>query len=129
MHFPFSHLTLARPLAVLDLETTGVDPARDRIVEFAVLKIAPDGRSQLCHQRVRPGVPIPPAATAVHGITDAAVAAAPPFRAIARSLAAFLVDADLAGFGSPGSTCPSWPPSSPGPGSRSGSAGGPSLTP
>ncbi|OWK34666.1 3'-5' exonuclease [Fimbriiglobus ruber] len=106
MRLTFAHLALARPLAVLDLETTGVDPARDRVVEFAVLKIAPDGRSQLCHQRVRPGVPIPAAATAVHGITDRMVDTVPPFRVIARSLAAFLADTDLAGFGIAGFDLP-----------------------
>ncbi|OWK39328.1 3'-5' exonuclease [Fimbriiglobus ruber] len=106
MRLTFAHLALARPLAVLDLETTEVDPARDRVVEFAVLKIAPDGRSQLCHQRVRPGVPIPAAATAVHGITDRMVDTVPPFRVIARSLAAFLADTDLAGFGIAGFDLP-----------------------
>lgn len=93
------HLSLARPLAVIDLETTGVDPARDRIVELALIKLTPDGRPVVLHQFVNPGGPIPPAATAVHGVGDADVAAAPTFAAVAAGLARFLDGCDLAGFG------------------------------
>lgn len=99
MSVPLSHLVLDRPLAVLDLETTGVDPAADRIVEVAVLTLLPGGQQELFHRRVNPGAPIPPAATAVHGIADADVAAAPPFRAVAPELFAALHGSDLAGFG------------------------------
>jgi DNA polymerase-3 subunit epsilon len=99
MSVSLSHLVLDRPLAVLDLETTGVDPAADRVVELAVLTLVPCGRQELFHRRVNPGVSIPPAATAVHGITDADVAAAPPFAAVAPELFATLHGSDLAGFG------------------------------
>ncbi len=92
------NLRLARPIVFFDLETTGTDPAWDRIVEIAVLRIEPDGRSEVRARRVNPERPIPPEATAVHGIRDEDVREAPTFRQIARSLLAFIGDADLAGY-------------------------------
>jgi DNA polymerase-3 subunit epsilon len=82
----------------LDLESTGTDPLRDRIVEIAVLRVAPDGTREARCRRVHPGRPIPPEATAVHGIRDEDVRDAPSFRQIARSLLDWIGDADLAGF-------------------------------
>jgi DNA polymerase-3 subunit epsilon len=70
-------LELERPLAVIDLESTGISPERDRIVEIAILKVHSDGREELGCKRVNPGRPIPPEATAVRGTTDADVANAP----------------------------------------------------
>ena len=92
------HLQLERPLAVLDTETTGVDPLTDRIVELAVVRLDPDGAARRYRRLVDPGVPIPPAATAVHGIADADVAGRPRFAAIADRLARRLDGCDLAGF-------------------------------
>lgn len=92
------NIKLDRPLAVLDLETTGTDPKLDRIIEVSVLKLLPGGGNDHRTRRVNPGVPIPPEATAVHGITDDDVADSPSFRAIAPSLARFLDGCDLAGF-------------------------------
>lgn len=91
-------LELARPLAVFDLEATGVVPQRDRIVEIAVLKIMPDGSSRSTVRRLNPEMPIPAGATAVHGITDADVADAPTFGDIAEKLFNYLSDCDLAGY-------------------------------
>jgi DNA polymerase-3 subunit epsilon len=99
MPVALSNLVLDRPLAVLDLETTGVDPGTDRIVEVAVLTLLPGGKHELFHQRLNPGVPIPPAASAIHGITDAHVIGAPTFAAVAPELFATLHGSDLAGFG------------------------------
>jgi DNA polymerase-3 subunit epsilon len=93
------NLNLSRPLAFVDLETTGTSPAGDRIVEIAILKVHPDGREEFARRRVNPGVPIPAEATAVHGITDADVASEPAFASYARSLSRFLADCDIAGFG------------------------------
>ncbi len=76
-------LNLRRPLAFVDLETTGTSPASDRIVEIAILKVQPDGTEDFRRKRVNPGVPIPAEATAIHGITDADVADEPPFQAYA----------------------------------------------
>jgi DNA polymerase-3 subunit epsilon len=92
------NITLDRPLAVLDLETTGTDTKIVRIVEVSVLKLSPDGGADHRTRRVNPGVPIPPEATAVHGISDDDVAECPTFRAIAPGLARFLDGCDLAGF-------------------------------
>lgn len=99
MSVSLSNLVLDRPLAVLDLETTGVDPATDRVIEVAVLTLVPGGKHELFHRRINPGVPIPPAATAIHGLTDADVIGAPLFVAIAPELFATLHGSDLAGFG------------------------------
>ena len=92
------NIALERPLAVIDLETTGTDPKIDRIIEVSVLKLAPGGEADHRTRRVNPGVPIPPEATAVHGITDDDVADMPTFRAIAPGLARYLDGCDLAGF-------------------------------
>lgn len=98
MSKPFVHLNLTRPLAVLDLETTGILPRLDRIVEIAVVKFAPSGERTRFLGRVNPGIPIPPAATVVHRIRDEDVADCPTFGAIAPSLNRFLKPCDLCGF-------------------------------
>jgi len=89
---------LSRPIAVIDLETTGLRPAQDRIVELAILKINPDGSCARYVKRLNPLIPIPPEATAVHGIRNADVAHEPPFSKIAREVADLLKGCDLAGF-------------------------------
>ncbi|MDX9947060.1 MAG: 3'-5' exonuclease [Bacteroidales bacterium] len=91
-------LNLRRPLAFLDLETTGINVSSDRIVEISVLKINPNGSEEWLISRINPEMPIPPKSTAIHGITDEDVADAPKFREIAKNLAAFLEGTDLAGF-------------------------------
>ncbi|MGB3922771.1 MAG: 3'-5' exonuclease [Bacteroidales bacterium] len=93
-------LNLRKPLVVLDLETTGVNIASDRIVEFSALKVSPGGAEEWLSMRLNPGIPISPEATRVHGITDADVANEPHFRDVARRIAAFLEGCDLAGFNS-----------------------------
>ena len=92
------NLRLERPLAFLDLETTGTEPATDRIVEISVLLVGPEGPGEARTRRLNPERPIPPEATAVHGIRDEDVRAEPAFRQIARGLLEFLGEADLAGF-------------------------------
>lgn len=98
-------LRLVRPLVYLDLETTGVDPRSDRVIEVSVMKVFPplaDGslpEPDVRTRRMNPGVPIPPGATAIHGITDEDVALLPTFAAYARSLLDFFSDCDFAGFG------------------------------
>lgn len=91
-------IELDRPVVFFDLETTGLSVVRDRIVEMAAVKITPDGGQDERHRRFNPGMPIPPEATKVHGITDEDVADESPFRSRARSLADFLGTCDLAGF-------------------------------
>jgi len=92
------HLVLDRPLVFLDLETTGVSPVADRIVELSMIKVHPDGSREAMTRRVNPGVLIPPDVSRIHGITDADVADAPAFARIADELLAFIGAADLAGF-------------------------------
>jgi DNA polymerase-3 subunit epsilon len=94
-----SHLVLDCPLAVVDLESTGVNPATDRMVEVAVLKLLPDGRQEWYHRRVNPGIPIPVNASAIHRIVDADIRESPRFNDIAVELARVLEGCDLAGFG------------------------------
>ena len=91
-------LNLQRPLAILDLETTGTFPDEDRIVEIGILKIYPSGKRSEYHARVNPGVPIPPEATEIHGITNNDVKRKPEFHKIARQVQRFLNGCDLAGF-------------------------------
>jgi DNA polymerase-3 subunit epsilon len=91
-------LKLTRPLAVIDLETTGVAIELDRIVEIAILKVYTDGRKTRYCQRVNPQIPIPPEASKVHGIRDKDVKGKPTFQRIARKVAGILKGCDLAGF-------------------------------
>lgn len=93
-------LNLRKPLVILDLETTGVNIATDRIVEFSALKVSPGGGEEWLTLRLNPGIPISPEATRVHGITDADVANEPHFKGVARRIASFLEGCDLAGFNS-----------------------------
>jgi DNA polymerase III subunit epsilon len=92
------NLKLKRPIAFIDVETTGTNPNSDRVVELSILKIHPDGKEEYKSHRVNPGVPIPTEATAVHHITDADVADLPAFRQYARSVKDFLDGSDIAGF-------------------------------
>jgi len=97
-------MKIARPLVVLDLETTGTWVEKDRIVEIALVKMLPDpagggaGGRETFHTRVNPGMPIPPRVTEITGITDADVKEAPPFKEIAAKVLEFIGDADLGGF-------------------------------
>ena len=91
-------LKLKRPIAFLDLETTGINVTNDRIVELSVLKISPNGKEEWMTSRVNPGIPIPEKSTAIHGISDEDVANSPSFKELARNLASFLEGCDLAGY-------------------------------
>ncbi len=92
-------LKLKRPLAVFDIESTGLNPRQDRIIELAIIKILPDDSQEEHLFRINPEINIPAAATAIHGITDADVANEQPFRKLAAAILAILDDCDLAGFG------------------------------
>lgn len=93
-------LKLERPIVFFDLETTGTDILRDRIVEISAIKLLPDGSTDPHTIRVNPGMPIPAEATAVHHITNEDVAGLPQFRSYAKSIAAFFAGCDIAGFNS-----------------------------
>ena len=92
-------LNLKRPI-IFDLETTGIDIARDRIVEISMVKVMPDGEEIVRTRRINPGMPIPAEATAIHGITDEDVKDCPLFPQIAKSLAQFIEGCDFGGFNS-----------------------------
>ncbi|MEZ4961938.1 MAG: 3'-5' exonuclease [Saprospiraceae bacterium] len=92
------HLT--RPLIFFDLETTGTNTAQDRILQIGAIKMRPDGGREEKNVLINPGIPIPAAATAVHGISDEDVKDAPVFRQIAKSFAQWLSGCDLAGYNS-----------------------------
>ena len=94
-NFPFE---LDRPIAFIDLETTGIRVHSDQIVEIAVLRIEPSGEIVEKVRRFCPGIPINPQATEVHGISNADVAGEAPFARTAKSLDQFLKPCDLAGF-------------------------------
>lgn len=91
-------LTLTRPLVFFDTETTGVDAAKDRIIEISLLKLFSDCKEEIKTFRINPGIPIPAEATAVHGIKDEDVKDKPSFAEIAPTLLDILKDSDLCGY-------------------------------
>lgn len=91
-------LKLRRPIAFIDIETTGLNVSADRIVELSVLRISTDNREDWLSTRINPEMPIPPKSTAIHGISDADVSDAPVFKEIAKTLTQFLEGCDLAGY-------------------------------
>jgi len=93
-------LILKNPLVFFDLETTGTNIVKDRIVELSYVKVLPNGKEETKTYRVNPEMPIPPEVTAIHGITDEDVKDSPTFKEIARSLAAQIEGCDLAGYNS-----------------------------
>lgn len=93
-------LHITKPLAFIDLETTGVNIGSDRIVEIAIIKILPDGSKSIKRKIIKPEMAIPKASTDVHGITDEMVKDAPTFAQVARELKQMLDGCDLAGYNS-----------------------------
>src|ERR1700749_1316291 len=93
-------LQLTRPLAIIDLETTGVNLGTDRIVEIAIVKIMPDGKKLVKQKLINPEMPIPTTSSDIHGITNEMVKDAPSFKQVANELKQFLDNCDLAGYNS-----------------------------
>ena len=93
-------LNLKRPIVFFDLETTGVDTAKDRIVEVSMIKIMPDGEEIVRTRRINPQMHIPEQATLIHGITDDDVKDCPTFAQVAKSMAQFIDGCDFGGFNS-----------------------------
>jgi DNA polymerase-3 subunit epsilon len=91
-------IELNKPIVFIDLETTGIETLRDRIVEFSALKIKPNKVEEVLTFRINPQIPIPSEATAVHGIKDHDVADKPSFKEYALTIRAFLEGCDLGGF-------------------------------
>lgn len=93
-------LKLDKPICFFDLETTGTNIAHDRIVEISILKVFPNGNKESNTWRVNPTVPIPPAVSEIHGITDEMVASEPTFKELAPKVYAMIKDSDLGGYNS-----------------------------
>jgi DNA polymerase-3 subunit epsilon len=93
-------LKLNKPICFFDLETTGIDVAKDRIVEISIFKVYPNGNKESKTWLVNPTIPIPPQTTAVHGITNEKVANEPTFKELASQVHNMIKDSDLAGFNS-----------------------------
>ena len=93
-------LNLNKSICFFDLETTGLNITKDRIVEISILKVNPDGSEEKKTWLVNPEMPIPTVVIAVHGITDEKVANKPTFNELAKEVNAWIKDSDLAGFNS-----------------------------
>lgn len=93
-------LNLKKPIIFFDLETTGTDISKDRIVEICYIKVSPDGKETEYTRRINPGMHIPEGASAVHGIYDEDVKDCPVFKDVAREIANEFEGCDIAGFNS-----------------------------
>lgn len=93
-------LNLSRPLAIFDLETTGIRVATDRIVEICIIRVETDNTSEVKTYRINPEVPIPMEVTLIHGISDEDIKDAPTFKDLAAELHEFFKDCDLSGYNS-----------------------------
>lgn len=93
-------LQLTRPIAFIDLETTGVSLSADRIVEIAVIKLLTDGSRQVKRKLINPEMPIPQSSSDIHGITDEMVKDAPTFKQVANEVKMFIDGCDLGGYNS-----------------------------
>ena len=93
-------LKLNKPICFFDLETTGIEVAKDRIVEISILKVFPNGNKESKTWLVNPTIPIPPHATEVHKITNEKVANEPTFKELATQIHTMIKDSDLAGYNS-----------------------------
>src|ERR1051325_2062258 len=93
-------LQLKKPLAFIDLETTGTNLGSDRIVEIAIVKLLTDGTKTVKRKLINPGIPIPKVVSDLHGITDEIVKDAPAFKQVAHELKQMLDGCDIAGYNS-----------------------------
>jgi DNA polymerase-3 subunit epsilon len=93
-------LKLNKPICFFDLETTGIEVAKDRIVEISIFKVFPNGTQESKTWLVNPEMRIPDVVIAVHGITNEKVANEPTFSQLAPQIYNMIKDSDLAGFNS-----------------------------
>ncbi len=91
-------IQLSKPLCFFDIESTGLNVTKDRIVEISFIRLQPDGSQQEKHYLLNPLIPISAEASAIHGITDEKVANCPSFAEVAADMHEFIGQADLAGF-------------------------------
>ncbi len=93
-------LNLSKSICFFDLETTGINISKDRIVEISILKVSPDGNEERKTWLVNPEMAIPKEVIAIHGITNADVADQPTFKELAKEISNMIKDSDLGGFNS-----------------------------
>ena len=93
-------LNLDKAIAFFDLETTGLNISKDKIVEIAIIKINPDQSEEVFVERINPTIPISEESSSIHGITNEDVANCPTFKDLAEKIKNFIGDADLAGYNS-----------------------------
>lgn len=93
-------LQLSKPICFFDLETTGTNVSKDRIVEISILKVFPNGNKESKTWLVNPQMPIPDEVVAVHGISNEKVANEPTFKQLSKTIYGMIKDCDLAGFNS-----------------------------
>lgn len=93
-------LNLERPLVFFDLETTGVNVGKDKIIEICMIKVMPDGKQEEKTLRINPGVKLSQEVIDITGITDSDLADKPSFKEVAQEIKEFIGDADLAGYNS-----------------------------
>jgi len=93
-------LNLTKPICFFDLETTGINISKDRIVEISILKVHPDGKEDTKTWLVNPEMLIPSEVIAIHGISDADVADKPTFKELSKEIYSMIKDSDLGGFNS-----------------------------
>jgi len=93
-------LKLKKPICFFDLETTGVNVSKDRIVEISILKVFPNGNKESFTWRVNPEMKIPEVTTAIHGISDEMVLNEPTFKELAPKVSELIKNSDLGGFNS-----------------------------
>lgn len=94
------NLQITRPIAFIDLETTGINITNDRIIEIGIVKIMPDGTKLVKRKLINPTIPIPQGATEIHGISDEMVKDAPTFKVAANEIKQFIDGCDLGGYNS-----------------------------
>ena len=94
------NIQLSRPIAFLDLETTGVNLGTDRIVEIAIVRIKPDGTRKIMRTLLNPEMRISDESTSIHGISNEMVKDAPTFKQAAGEIKQFLDGCDLGGYNS-----------------------------
>lgn len=93
-------LKLSKSIAFFDLESTGINVTKDRIVEISILKINPDNSEEKYTKKVNPTIPIPKQSSEIHGIWDKDVVNEPTFAELAEEIKNFFGDSDIAGYNS-----------------------------
>lgn len=93
-------MNLTKPIVFFDVETTGLNITKDRIIQLSYVKVWPNGEEKRGDILINPEMPIPAESTAVHHITDADVAGKPNFKQVANDIKQIFVGADIAGFNS-----------------------------